>query len=54
MSTLDNDTAKLVMDLIEEETGKSKKKTEKVLIKTKPWKRNRKKQRKTAENNNHT
>ena len=30
MSTLDNDTAKLVMDLIEEETGKSKKKTEKV------------------------
>ncbi|MCG1011762.1 translation initiation factor IF-2 [Tepidanaerobacter sp. GT38] len=30
MSTIDDDTAKLVMDLIEEETGKSKKKREKV------------------------
>jgi len=30
MSTIDDDTAKLIMDLIEEETGKSKKKSEKV------------------------
>jgi len=29
MSTIDDDTAKLILDLIEEETGKSKKKAEK-------------------------
>ncbi len=35
MSTIDGDTAKLVMDLIEEESGKSKKKPEKVQEKEK-------------------